>query len=197
MECEHFKRHGILFLYHELSPSDRQLMEAHIRGCDFCREEIENARQTRALLPYAATADVPEVHVSVPEVRLEKAISSARPALPELVSSLSSLFRRNLKYLVPAFTIMIVLCTCLSLQKTYVTKHIQEPSSGMLSWNGDTDSFNKVHNQIADMENPERSLYEITEGVERRWSQDTLYRVRELYSRDEEITSIRDEINQF
>ena len=190
MECEHFKRHGILFLYNELSSSDRQLMDAHIKGCDFCREEIENARQTRALLPYAATANVPEVN-------LKKAPSAARPARAELISGLSSLFGRNLKFLVPAFTIMILLCTWLGLQKADVTRHTQGPSSGTLSWNWEPDSFDRINNQIADLENPERSLYEITERVERRWSQDTLYRVRELYSRDEEITSIRYEINQF
>jgi hypothetical protein len=50
MFCEQFADQGILYLYDELAPHDKQVFETHIESCENCRSELAVLQTSKILL---------------------------------------------------------------------------------------------------------------------------------------------------
>lgn len=76
MDCKNFDEKIDLYLYDELTPSERQAVEEHAAGCEPCRARIESLRRIHALLGSREAVDIsPELLVRS-RLKLEEALDA-------------------------------------------------------------------------------------------------------------------------
>jgi hypothetical protein len=61
MFCEQFADQGILFLYDELAPHDKQVFESHVKSCENCRAELALLQTSKMLFHSVPEEDIEPV----------------------------------------------------------------------------------------------------------------------------------------
>jgi hypothetical protein len=190
MKCREFEKYGMLYLYHELSPAEKECMEDHLRDCQECRDEIHRATELRGLASKLPVMESP-------------------PPSTEVIAALSEVGRRrslsfmgfNLRYVLAACAAIILVAAGFLLSAHHMPDSgekaaVRELGAAVWSDNEET-ALTEIDGQVQQFTISDDSYYSLSNRIERRRHEDIVTQVRSLYAWEEEIGQLRDQINGF
>lgn len=204
MNCDMFKRYGILYSYSELPESEMRQMNEHIKSCLFCRREIKSIESIKKTLNYIEEQKAPELDYLKIFTQKPQGISHYFYLMQNLVFLLKS------RHMAISF-IAIFLLFAASIFITFDMKKYDSfsGSSGKksfvcgafhddLSWNdGESEALNDIKSQVDMIEGPGKSLYEMKIKFDRRCDEDIIYKCRQVYAYQDELSEIGKGLNNF
>ncbi len=184
MSCNEYERYGMAYLYGELGPKEKSIMDAHCGMCSSCSEELGRDRKMLARFETLPALNAPA---------LDRGHQEARLNAPWFL-----FFKSPFTAALAASFMLLVLGLAGIVHFHGPQQAAMKADSSMLTWQDpDESALASVQWYVEDTRDSGNSLYDMVKRWERRDEEDTVSILRQLESCNDEIKTLSRESDRF
>ncbi len=177
MSCREYERYGMGYLYGELGPKEKSIMDAHCAMCSYCSEELGRDRTMLARFEALPVHKAPA---------LDRARREPLPAHPWFLFFKSPFTAA----LAASLTLLVIGMAGMSPMQPSPTVHLKTDST-VLTWQDpDETALASVQCDLEDTGDSGNSLYDRVKQWEGRDEEDTVSILRKYESYHDEIKTL-------